>query len=65
MGIVKINGMSCQHCVQAVKSALEQVEGIKNVQVDLEKGEASFEEASPVDLEEVKKAVQAAGYGVG
>ena len=65
MGIVKITGMSCQHCVQAVKNALEQIEGVKNVQVDLEKGEASFEEETPVDLESVKKAVQAAGYDVG
>lgn len=65
MGIVKVNGMSCQHCVQAVKSALEQIEGVKNVQVDLQKGEAGFEEEFPVDLEKVKKAVQDAGYDVG
>jgi len=64
MESLKITGMSCGHCVQAVKQALQQVDGLKNVQVDLEKGEASFEQEEPVDMEVVKKAVKDAGYGV-
>lgn len=64
METLKISGMSCGHCVQAVKQALEKVEGLKDVQVDLEKGEASFEQEKPVDMEVVKKAVQDAGYSV-
>ena len=64
MESLKISGMSCGHCVQAVKQALENVEGLKNVEVDLETGEARFEQEKPVDMEVVKKAVQDAGYGV-
>jgi copper chaperone len=37
--ILKVKGMSCQHCVMSVTKALGQLEGIKNVQVDLAKGE--------------------------
>jgi len=62
---VAIKGMSCQHCVSAVTKALEQLDGVKNVEVSLEKGEARFEEEKPVDRESLRKAVQDAGYEVG
>jgi len=58
---VKVKGMSCQHCVQAVKKAFEEIDGIGGVSVDLAKGEASFDEKKPVDdgaiREKIKKAV--------
>lgn len=38
-----ITGMSCQHCVNHVKEYLEEVDGVKDVVVDLEKGTAVFE----------------------
>ena len=62
MATIKVKGMSCQHCVQAVTQALSGIEGVENVKVSLSKGEASFEEAKPVNMQEVKKAVQEAGY---
>ena len=62
---IKVNGMTCKHCVQAVTNALKGIDGVKNVSVDLGKGEASFEEDAPVDMETIKKAVQEAGYQVG
>jgi copper chaperone CopZ len=61
---IKIKGMSCQHCVQAVTKALQEVPGVKNVQVSLEDGEARFEEAAEVDMQEVKYEVEKAGYSV-
>lgn len=30
---LKVNGMMCEHCVAHVKSALEAVEGVKEVKV--------------------------------
>lgn len=45
MAVVKIKGMSCQHCVGSVKDALEKLDGVENVVVDLDKGEASFDGA--------------------
>ena len=62
---VKVKGMSCQHCVSSVTKALQQVEGIKNVEVSLDQGEARYEEDKTVDRETVRKAVQDAGYDVG
>ncbi|MCX7982314.1 MAG: copper ion binding protein [Syntrophales bacterium] len=64
MRVIKVKGMSCQHCVQAVKKALSEIEGIENVEVSLEKGEASFEEVKPVEMETIRKQIAKAGYEV-
>lgn len=57
---LKVNGMSCMHCVARVEKALAAVEGVTDVTVSLEKGEAvvggSFDVAAAV------KAVTDAGY---
>jgi copper chaperone len=64
MATIKIDGMSCGHCVMAVTKALQKIEGIKNVQVSLDKGEASFDEEHSVDRNAVREAVKKAGFNV-
>ncbi len=64
MKIVKIKGMTCQHCVMAVTKALSGIPGIKEIKVDLEKGEAAFAEEKDVSLETIREAVRKAGYEV-
>ncbi len=61
---IKIKGMSCQHCVMAVKKALSGIAGIKDVEVDLEKGEATFQEEKAVDMEPIREAIRKAGFEV-
>ncbi len=57
--------MSCQHCVKTVKKVLEEIDGIANVAVDLATGEATFEEAHPVDKDLVREKIKKAGYELG
>ncbi len=38
---LKVGGMSCNHCVGRVSKALESVEGVTKVKVDLEGGQAT------------------------
>ncbi len=64
MTTIKIKGMTCNHCVMAVTKALNEIEGIQKVNVDLSKGEATFEETQPVDMGIVKEGVKKAGYEV-
>jgi copper chaperone len=64
MMTIKINGMSCQHCVMAVTKALSGIEGITDVCVDLQKGEASFTEAKPVDRALIRERIAKAGFAV-
>ena len=65
MATVKVKGMSCNHCVMSVTKALNEIDGIKNVKVDLNKGEASFDEVKPVSMDTVKERIEKAGYEVG
>jgi len=64
MTTIRIKGMTCGHCVMAVKKALMKVEGLTDVQVNLERGEASFEEEKPVAANLIREAVEKAGYDV-
>lgn len=60
---IKIEGMSCAHCVMHVKNALMEVKGVKDVQVDL-KEKLAVVEAQDADNEALKLAVEDAGYDV-
>jgi copper chaperone len=62
---LKIQGMTCNHCVMRVAKALKSVPGVQDAQVDLQKGEASvtFDEAK-VTQEKMSTAVVEAGYKV-
>ncbi len=61
---IKVKGMSCQHCVASVTKALSEIEGIADVQVDLEKGEATFSEQNPVAEQSIKDAITKIGFEV-
>ncbi len=65
MTTIKIKGMSCNHCVMRVSKALSGIEGIKNVNVDLQSGQATFDEEKPVDRKVIEEQVRKAGYDVG
>jgi len=61
---IKVKGMSCQHCVMSVTKALNQLEGIKNVQVDLAKGEVRFDNTKEVASQRIEKAIEDTGYEI-
>jgi copper chaperone len=59
-----IDGMSCDHCVQSISAALEQLPGVEKAEVSLERHEAVVEHASGTPpLEAMVKAVEDEGYG--
>lgn len=58
-----VEGMSCQHCVKAVKNALSQLEGVRSVEVDLATKKVEIEGDSLQDAI-LKEAVEEAGYQV-
>ena len=62
MTTIKIKGMTCRHCVMAVTKALGGIDGIRDVKVDLEKGEASFAEDHPVDRALIREGIVKAGF---
>jgi copper chaperone len=64
MKTIKIKGMSCQHCVMAVTKALGSIEDVKDIHVDLQKGEATFTEIKPVDQKQIREKIKKAGFEV-
>jgi copper ion binding protein len=60
--LLKVEGMSCQHCVAAVTEALSALPGVEKVKVDLKKGEAKVRHAAEVTLQSLKDAVVEAGF---
>ena len=62
MATLKINGMTCQHCVSSVTKALESIEGVTDVSVNLEASEASYTADASVPLETIKNAISKIGF---
>ncbi len=57
-----VSGMTCGHCVSAVTSELEQLDGVTDVQVDLASGRVTVTSGAPLDDAAVTAAVDEAGY---
>lgn len=60
---INIEGMSCMHCVKHVTNALEEVNGVKSVNVNLE-GKYAVVEVEGADDAALKAAIEDAGYDV-
>lgn len=61
---ISVEGMSCQHCVGHVKEALSELNGVTSVDVNLEAKSAVIETSTDVKDEDIKYAVDDAGYEV-
>ena len=59
---IRIEGMSCQHCVRAVFTALAAVDGISRAEVRI--GSAEVEHDGSVTVDALRDAVAVAGYSV-
>jgi copper chaperone len=59
---ISIEGMSCGHCVAHVKEALEGIDGVSLIEVNLEGKYATVE--TDVNNEILKEAIEEEGYDV-
>lgn len=59
--VIKVNGMSCNHCKMSVENAASAVEGVQKAKVNLKKGELSLK-MDEERIDEVRSAVKAAGF---
>lgn len=62
---IKVEGMSCDHCVQTIKKAVNEIPGIEKVEVDLEKKEVrvDFDEGK-TDLHNISAMITGVGNEV-
>jgi copper chaperone CopZ len=61
---LKIDGMHCSGCMNAVRRALTSVPSVSAVTIDLGAGSASVEAGAGVDAAKLVTAVEEAGYEV-
>ncbi|MFW5987703.1 MAG: copper ion binding protein, partial [Methanohalophilus sp.] len=64
--LLHVSGMSCGHCTKSVHDALENLEGVKSVEVDLDSGIATvnYDPSSATSVETMKETIGQAGYSV-
>ncbi len=63
--VLNVEGMSCDHCVKSISSALSAINGVNDVKVDLAQKTVSVVfESSKTGLDKIKDAIADQGYEV-
>jgi copper chaperone CopZ len=60
---LKIEGMSCQHCVMRVKKAIDALPGISGTEVGIGSAKIGYDE-SKIQKKDLREAVEKAGYTI-
>lgn len=62
---LNVQGMTCNHCKMAVTNVLTELEGVQNVEVQLQEGTVNVEyDDTKVDAEKMKEVIEDQGYDV-
>lgn len=62
--IININGMSCQNCAKHVTNALNGLEGVENVVVNLDLKQAELTSSVLIEDQSITQAIENVGYKV-
>ena len=61
--MIKVKGMTCGGCVASVERVLRAVDGVDQVDVSLQRGEATVQyEPGRVDVAKLRAAIEDAGF---
>ena len=62
---LKVEGMSCEHCVKAVNNALAAIDGVADIAVSLKEGTVSFShDPARAGIDAIKTAIKDEGYEI-
>jgi copper ion binding protein len=59
-----VTGMTCEHCVASVTEEVSELPGVRRVDVDLASGRLDVEADGSLSDDDVRGAVEEAGYGL-
>ncbi len=59
---ITVQGMTCGHCVAAVTSEVNKLDGVTGVDVTLDTGAVEITSNAPLDDVDVRAAIEEAGY---
>lgn len=60
--VIRVNGMSCEHCATAVRTEISGLPGVTDVDVDVASGNVKIIAQPVPDDAALRAAVDAAGY---
>ncbi|QBI53699.1 heavy-metal-associated domain-containing protein [Streptomonospora litoralis] len=61
---ITVQGMTCEHCVKAVREEVSALPGVTAVDVDLGSGRVDIASEHPLSDEQLDAAVDEAGYEI-
>ena len=59
-----VNGITCDHCVRAIKGEVGAIAGVTSVDVDIPSGRVTVTASEPVPVGRVRDAVEETGYAL-
>lgn len=62
--VLKVEGMSCGHCVNSIESSVGELNGVSSVKVDLANNEVTVEFENEATLNHIKETIEDQGYEV-
>ena len=63
--VIKVDGMSCDHCKNTIESALAKINGVRTAEVDLDKNEVRVDYNDElVSTKDLHDAIEDQGYDV-
>ncbi|WP_203248027.1 copper chaperone CopZ [Sporosarcina beigongshangi] len=60
--ILKVEGMSCNHCVNSIETSVGELTGVSAVKVDLSSKEVAVEFDGAATLAQIKETIEDQGY---
>ena len=61
---IKVIGMSCGHCAEAVKKTLKSMQGVVNAEVDLASGLVAIDAKNSLDSSRIREALREIGFNM-
>ncbi len=62
---LKVDGMTCNHCVETITNSLEKSSGVLGVSIDLDKKEVKLDyDENKIKLEEITSKILVLGFEV-
>ena len=62
--IYSVTGMTCEHCTRAISEEVGAVPGVTAVDVELTTGKVTVSSEQPVNVANIREAVEEAGYSL-
>ena len=62
--ILKVEGMSCNHCVNSIETNVGELTGVSTVKVDLGNNEVLVEFDNVATLDQIKETIEDQGYDI-